>query len=106
MLYLEDIGINLENDENVDCYIASITDNTEYILNLVQFLRKNEISCDYDIVGRGLKAQFKYADKIDAKHVITIGDNEIESNTLIVKNMRTGNQDQVNVKDIVNYLKG
>lgn len=106
LLYLEDLGKTFEDDENVDCYVASITDNVEYVLNLVKDLRKNDISCDYDIVGRGLKAQFKYADKIKAKYVITVGDNEIESNTLIVKNMLNGTQEQVNANDIVNYLKG
>ena len=106
LLYLESLGIELENNEIVDCYVASVTENTEYILNLVKTLRENEISCDYDIVGRGLKAQFKYADKIKAKHVITVGDNEIENGYLIVKNMNTGSQDQVNTENIVKYLKG
>ena len=50
-----------------------------------------------DICGRSLKAQFKYADKIGAMYVITIGDDEVETKTAKIKNMRTGEEKEVSL---------
>ena len=45
---------------------------------ILKALRENKISCDKDHVGKSVKAQFKYSDKIDAKYTIVLGDDEIE----------------------------
>ena len=41
-------------------------------------------------MGRGLKAQMKYANKIGAKFTCVIGDDDIENGTIKIKNMETG----------------
>ncbi len=46
----------------------------------------------FDTMNRGLKAQMKYANKIGAKYVVVLGDNEIESGTAKLKNMTSGEQ--------------
>ena len=50
------------------------------------------------------KAQFKYADKINAKYVIALGDNELESETCTLKLMSTGESKQISLNDIKNNL--
>ena len=58
-----------------------------------------------DLMNRSLKAQMKYADKIGATYTIVIGDNEIESNKTVLKNMKTGEQKDVSLDSILNRLK-
>ena len=103
LLYLEDKGIEIEKDNNVDVYIASLTDNLSYVINVAETLRKLGLKVEMDIVNRSLKAQFKYANKLEAKYVITICENEILSKKLSVKNMQDGNQYEVSVEEV---LKG
>ena len=59
----------------------------EKAFELCHKLRLLGVSCEIDHMQRGIKPQFKYADKIGAKHVITIGDSELESNRAQVKKM-------------------
>ena len=59
-------------------------------LKLTQDLRKAELTAVCDIVGRSVKSQLRYADKIGAKYSVVIGDNEIVNGSAVVKNMSTG----------------
>ena len=54
-----------------------------------------KIAAEYDIAGRGLKAQMKYANKINAKKMIVLGDNEVNSGTATIKNMFTGEENLI-----------
>ena len=54
---------------------------------------------------RSLKAQFKYADKKNAEYVITIGDDEVTSGKGMLKNMASGEQTEIELDKIVDYLK-
>ena len=51
-------------------------------------------------MGRSLKAQMKYANKLNAGYVIVIGDEEIEKGKATVKNMENGQSDEVSLTDI------
>ena len=61
-------------------------------IELAAVMRSEGFFVEYDLVGRGLKAQMKYADKIGAKYVIVIGDSELETGNARLKNMATGEQ--------------
>ena len=104
LLYLENKGIAIENPNNVDIYIASATNNDEFILSLAKALRDKGFCVEMDLMLRSLKSQFKYADKLNVKYVITIGDDEINNKVFTVKNMQTGEQSQVRQKEIFTYL--
>jgi histidyl-tRNA synthetase len=54
---------------------------------------------EYDLMGRGLKAQMKYADKLGAVFSMVIGDNEIETGDIKIKNMKTGEQHELSLDD-------
>ena len=64
-------------------------------LSMTSALRDEGFFVEYDLVERGLKPQMKYADKIGAKFVIVLGDNEIESGSAKLKNMATGEQTDI-----------
>lgn len=106
LLYLENKGIEIENPSKVDVYIATLTQNDEFVLSLAKALRDRGYCVEIDLMLRSLKAQFKYADKLDAKYVITVGDDEINNKIFTVKNMQTGVQEQVRQKEIFDYLRG
>ncbi len=59
-----------------------------YALKTVNALRESDIYAECDIASRSLKAQMKYADKIGAKYVLVVGDNELETGVATLKNMR------------------
>ena len=97
-------------EKDMDLYIAYIGDEANILATkLVEDLRKENIYVEKDVTGKSLKAQFKYADKKDAKYILTIGDNEIENKKAMMKNMKTGEEKEVNLEDIntiTSILKG
>lgn len=68
-------------------------------------LRQAGIKADSDDIGKSVKAQMKYANKIGSKYSMIIGDDEINLNTATVKNMGTGKQVQINLNNIIEELK-
>ena len=87
---LEKNNINVGEKEGVDLYIANASEN-EYLLcvGLAQKLRNAGVSVEFDTMGRSLKAQMKYANKIDAKKVIIIGEEESKTRQTKMKDMKT-----------------
>ena len=67
--------------------------------DLLKQVRSCSIHAETDIVGRSLRAQMKYADKIGAKYSLVLGDNEIAENKAELKNMETGEKVKVNLDD-------
>ena len=79
-----------------DLYIAGLGDKAQKkAFNLVKEVRETSLIAECDIVGRSLRAQMKYADKIGAKFSMVIGDEEIKNNKAILKNMETGEKTDV-----------
>ena len=66
--------------------------------------RRNGISCEIDFLERSLKSQMREADRQKAEFVIIIGENELRNDHVSVKNMKTGNQTIVMIKDLVNHF--
>jgi histidyl-tRNA synthetase len=67
-------------------------------------LRKEGISCEIDLLNRSLKAQMREADRQLAEYVVVIGENEIKSQRAMLKNMKTGAQEEISFSDIQTYL--
>ncbi|MCL2035955.1 MAG: histidine--tRNA ligase [Oscillospiraceae bacterium] len=91
--------------ETPDIYIAGLGEAAGSLaLKLVQGLRGAGVWAECDIVGRSVKAQMRYADKIGARFSVVIGDNEVESKTAVVKNMQTKETREVAL-DSFNLMK-
>ena len=98
---------NIEN-KVPDLYILSLgTEENKKSLELAEFLRKQGFIVEKDIFERSFKAQMKYADKIHAKNLIVIGENELNQGVAKIKNMATGEEKEVglNVNSIIEILK-
>ena len=106
LLLLENTGVNIENTNKVKVYFAPMGEKeSEKAFELVNVLRDNGISADFDHMGRGIKAQFKYADKIGAEIVAVIGSNELEKGEVKVKKMRDGSENTVKFTDLCDFIK-
>lgn len=106
LLTLENNNIEIENPKSTDIYIATIGDIAKTkSFGLIKELRDNHISADIDHLGKSLKAQFKYSDKINAKYTIVIGDDELANDAATLKNMETSEQTTVKLSELVNELK-
>lgn len=89
-----------EQPKECDLFIAGTDpDSSRYALTLVRQLREYGFWAECDIVGRSLKAQMKYADKIGAKFSMVIGENEIKEGSAQIKNMRTGEKAVIAIGD-------
>ncbi len=104
MMLMETQGVSLGEPEVPQIYIANLG-VIEDAMRLVASLRQAGISAETDIMERSLKAQMKYADKRGFGYVIVLGENEVETGTVVLKNMKTGEQQQVNLADLVSLLK-
>ena len=96
LLVMQAQGIELPTPKTCDLYIAALGENAEKkAFEFVRELRDSSLIAEMDIVGRGLRAQMKYADKIKAKFSMVIGDDDISANKAAVKNMSTGDKFEV-----------
>ena len=93
-------------ENNLDLFIVTIGEKANnYAIKLLREIRNAGFRAEKDIMERSTKAQFKYSDKKNAKYTITIGDTEVESNTVKIKNMATGTEEEVKIDEIINYIK-
>lgn len=108
IMVMEAVGAEFPNPPASDIYLAPLGDNADRpVQKLTYALRKLGVCAERDIVGRGLKAQMKYADKINARYSAVIGDGELESGVVKLKNMLTGEQTEVELDalKIANLIK-
>ena len=90
LLVLEKQGVELPLENSLDVYIAVLGEGANNTaLEIVQALRKQGFTAERDYLNRKLKAQFKSADTFGAKVLITLGESEIESKQVTVKNNQT-----------------
>ena len=88
--------IEIPDNDKTALYIATMGDAAKVkAFELLRQVRECGLIAETDVVGRGLRAQMKYADKIGAKYSAVLGDNEIEENKARVKNMETGEQTEL-----------
>lgn len=90
LLILEKQGIALPVETNLDVYIAVLGEGANRkALELVQAIRNQGFSAERDYLNRKLKAQFKSADVLNAKTIVTLGESEVESGQVTLKNNST-----------------
>jgi len=91
LLLLESRGYAFVQSARPDIYFCNIGDNALKIaLSFCDEFGLDGYYAGLDLMGRGLKAQMKYADKIGARFTVVIGDDDIEAGVLNIKDMQTG----------------
>lgn len=98
LLVLESIGKQIPKPVRYDLYLASMGEKAEEAAFSLAFqLRKAGVSVEIDHVGRSVKAQLKYADKIGARYVLVLGENELAANKGKLKRMSDGQETELSL---------
>lgn len=105
LMLMEAQGVETPKEDPVKIFIATMGEAAyEKAFGVVCALRDKGVKAELEHAGRGIKAQFKYADKIGAEYVATIGENELASGVCRVKKMSDGSQTEVKIDELKNFL--
>ncbi len=105
LMMMELAGHDFGGKEKPQLFIAWIGDNSrEYSIGLLHELRTKGIRAEIDTKERNLKGQMKYANKLGAQYTVVIGDDEVSSGELTLKNMENGEQSKVRREDLTNAI--
>ncbi len=102
LLILEKQGIELPVDSQMDVYIAVLGEGANSkALELVQALRQQGLTAERDYLSRKIKAQFKSADSFKATTVITLGESEVETGQVTIKNNASRQEMTVRLEELM-----
>lgn len=91
----------------LDFYIVKTSEAVESAaFKLLQAIRQNGLSADQDYLARKVKGQFKNADRLHAQYVITVGETEVETGQVPVKDLATGEQVEIAIADFTTNFAG
>ena len=100
LMVMEAKGVSFPETPVCEVYFASMGEAAaRRCFTLTTKLRQGGVAAECDTVGRSLKAQMKYADKIGARYTLVVGDDELASGTARLKDMATGETEDVTLDD-------
>ena len=106
LLRLDETGVKIPKPDGVSLYIAPMGERAvKEAQKLAYSLRQEGISVDTDHLGRGLRASMKYADKLGALNTLVLGDNEIDTGIVKVKNMSSGEETEIALDKIADFFR-
>lgn len=106
ILTLKENNIEIPKPNYVDLYIGSMGDRGKIeSLKMVNNLRNLGLKCECDHMDKSVKAQMKYANKIEAAFSTVLGDNELDEGKAVLKRMEDGEKININLKDIDKIVK-
>ncbi len=106
VMVLEEEGVLPPLDRGIDTFIVSIGDEAKkHAFKLLYLLRREGISADMDYMGKSLKAQMKLANQRKARRVLILGEDELSSGKVRVKEMESGKQEDIPLGEILSYLR-
>jgi len=92
-------------EKSIDTYIIPMDDESKKLgLKLTNIIRMNGFSADIDEMSRNIKGNFKQADRLNAKYVIIIGEEELNTNILTIKNNNTKEEYKINTENIIDFI--
>ncbi|WP_406535315.1 histidine--tRNA ligase [Methanobrevibacter sp.] len=104
---IEELTDKEELPPHLDIYIAPISDDVRpKAYEITQLLRKNGIKADVDLNGKKFRKLIDYANRIKVPKIAIIGARDLEEGKITIKDMESGNQELVDIDNIVEYIKG
>jgi histidyl-tRNA synthetase len=89
---------------NASVFVANAGDMEKDVIKIAEQLRREGTSCEIDIMGRNLSKQFDYANKNRFDYVLIVGKEEMKKGKFKLKDMRSGTEKTMNMKQIINFL--
>lgn len=106
LMALEAENIEFIKEEQLDSFIVAVGDKAEKeAIKIVHELRQHGIQIDKDYQGRKVKAQFKAANRYNARFVLILGDDELEKDIINIREMETGHQEEVKLDKLIDYMQ-
>lgn len=102
---LQELNLVKGQQNNFDCIIIPMKGYEKNAVKLMNDLRSSSVRCMSYLEDDKLKKKFNYADKLSAKYVIIIGQDEVERNKFTLRNMENGNQELLELNQIIEKLK-
>jgi histidyl-tRNA synthetase len=89
-----------------DVFVAALGDKSRLLaFEWICAFGKEGVRAELDFAGKSLKSQMKQADKLEARYVLIVGDEELEKSEAILRNMKTKNQASIPFKKLVQNIK-
>lgn len=93
------------DNDSVDTYIIPMDEESKKLgIKITNILRMNGFTSEIDGMSRNIKGNFKQADRLNAKYVIIIGEEEVKSNILTIKNNNTKEEYKMNLEELIDFL--
>ena len=106
LMVMENSGVKIPDTSAPEVYLAGMDEQgRKTAFGICAALRAAGVCAETDHMARSVKAQFKYADKINAKFVAVIGSNELETGIINLKDMSGGEQKQVALDKLVEFFQ-
>jgi len=100
LMVMEEQGCRFPDAPACDLYLVSMGQAAaQKCFAIATGLREGGLSVECDVVGRSLKAQMKYADKLGARYTVVVGDNELATGCAQLKDMSTGAVEEISLDD-------
>ncbi len=97
--------IKVEKKTLLDVLLISMTNNSNYVLNVAKQARDQDIKVDVCDLEKTTKQKFKYANRIQVPYVGIIGEEEEQENKISLKNMQTGEQELLTIEEFIRKIK-
>jgi histidyl-tRNA synthetase len=105
LLALEAEGINQQNDDYVHLYFLTLGDKAKaFSAKYINMFRYNGLICETDYTNKSFKSSFKYSDKVNALYTVIIGEDEVESKVVSLKNNKTKEEVKLNIEEVYSYI--
>ena len=102
---LKEMPMYQEVKKEIDVYVMYVSEEEKlYSLDIVQNLRLNGVSCETDNMNRGLKGQFKQADRLNAKYLVILNNEDLKMGLVNVKDNRTKEEEKVDISELTDYI--
>lgn len=104
---LESMPLYQDVKKEIETYVMYVSEEEKlYSLDIVQRLRLNGVSCETDNLGKGLKGQFKQADRLNAKLLIILNNEDLQKGLVTIKDNATKEEEKVDIDEIVEQVIG
>ena len=103
------LAINQQNEtknNKPSIYIVCASNNSrDSVINLTDEFRKSGLSTNFDTLRRSVKAQLREANRLSSTHAIFLGDEELSAGSVKIKDLDSGEQVSMAMKDILSYFQ-
>lgn len=104
---LRELGVLQQQETSVSkvMVVPAEKEQTLKAIEIASKMRQNKITAEVYLNDKKLKAKFKYADRLKIPYLVIIGEEEINNNSISLKNMQTGEQEQMSIEQAIEKLK-